>query len=169
MARTARLFIENACHHVIARGNRKQTIFKDRSDFERFLGILKKAKKRYDIRLYTYCLMPNHVHLLLESKASENISLFMHWLNRGYAAYFNDRYNTVGHVWQGRFVSRPIVKGAYLINCATYIEANPVRAGLVDDIAEYPWSSYVERCLSPEKILLDEIDINECCEALGTV
>jgi len=157
MPNVTRLLIENACYHVTTRGNRKQKVFKTEKDYLRYLAMLKMAKKKYGVYLYAYCLMPNHVHLLIELARVKDISKFMHWLDRGYAAFFNCEYKKVGHLWQGRFKSKPIVKGRYLINCAEYIEANPVRAGLVREIADYRWSSYRERCLSAKKDMLDEI------------
>jgi len=161
MSRLSRVFIDNACYHIITRGNRKQEVFKNDGDFEVYLHILKKAKKRYKILLYAYCLMPNHIHLLVGPKLAQNISLFMHWVSRGYAAYFNTKYETVGHLWQGRFKSKPIMQNEYLINCATYIENNPLRASLIDDIIKYRWTSYAERCLSSKKIMLDEIQLDD--------
>ena len=83
----------------------------------------------------------------------------MQWLNRGYSAYFNASYKTVGHLWQGRFISKPILKNQYMIHCANYIESNPLRAkvSMVDNIYDYKWSSHRERCLSSEAAMLDEI------------
>lgn len=159
MSRISRIFIDHACYHVITRGNQKQSIFKEEADFIKYLSILRRAKRKYDVSLYAYCLMPNHIHLLIDSVNSRAISKFMHWINRGYTAYFNTKYNKVGHLWQGRFISKPIVKGRYLIHCATYIEANPIRANLVTDIAEYKWSSYRERCLIEDVGILDTMKI----------
>jgi len=161
MSRISRTLIEYACYHIITRGNQQQKVFKSDVDYTRYLTTIKKAKKRYKIALYSYCLMPNHVHLLVEPESVANLSGFMHWLNRGYTAYFNAKYQKVGHLWQGRFKSKPIVKGQYLINCAEYIEANPVRANITTDIATYPYSSYKERCLSAHKDILDEILIKD--------
>jgi len=168
MARVSRLFIDNACYHVYVRGNQKRTVFGHDDDCERYLNMVKRAKMRYGILLYAYCLMPNHVHMLIDAARGRDISKYMHWLNRGYAAYYNTKYATVGHVWQGRFKSKPIVKGAYLIHCATYIEANPVRAGLVRDIADYKWSSYRERCHLTHTHIIDEIRIDCSYEQMGT-
>jgi putative transposase len=141
----------------VARGNQKQNIFKDKNDYLFYLFLVRKAKRKYKILLYSYCLMSNHIHLLIESKLARNISKFMHWVNRGYTNYFNTKYSKVGHLWQGRFKSKPILKGEYLINCSNYIEGNPIRKRLVSNISNYPWSSYKERCLSSEKIFLDEM------------
>jgi putative transposase len=155
MPRSERVYIDYACYHLITRGNQKQTVFLDEYDFEKYITILKKAKKKYDISLYAYCLMPNHVHLLVEPVSARDISKFMHWVNRGFTAYFNTKYNKVGHLWQGRFRSKPLLKGLYLLQCAEYIETNPIRAGIVDNISKYKWSSIAERYLSHSNSLLD--------------
>jgi hypothetical protein len=107
--------------------------------------------------------------MLINSERSKNISKFMHWLNRGYTAYFNTKYSVVGHLWQGRFISKPIVTGYYLIHCATYIEANPVRGRLIDDIASYRWSSYQERCLISNFNIIDQMRVEYSEEVAGTV
>jgi len=160
MPRSSRIFIDHACYHISIRGNQQQEVFYLNDDFKKYLSILKKAKRKYKIFLYTYCLMSNHIHLLVETLPSKNISKFMHWLNRGYTAYFNHKYNKTGHLWQGRFHSHPIIKGQYLINVATYIENNPVRAGIANDPANYEWSSYRERCLLWKKNILDEMKLD---------
>jgi len=157
MARLSRAFLDYSCYHIIVRGNQKQNVFIDNEDFSKYLYTLKKAKRKYKIMLYSYCLMPNHVHLLIEVEKVRNMSKFMHWLNRGYAEYFNVKYQKVGHVWQGRFKSKPILKGQYLVHCANYIECNPIRANITDDIINYEWSSYKERCLLSKIELLDEL------------
>ena len=160
MARCSRTFIDNASYHITARGNQKQNVFLCTEDYEKYLSMVKKAKRKYKILLYAYCLMRNHVHMLIEAIKSKDMSKFMHWVNRGYTAYFNAKYGKTGHLWQGRFQSRPIVKGQYLINAATYIENNPVRAGIVNDPGDYRWSSYKERCLLANNNLLDEVKID---------
>ena len=87
------------------------------------------------------------------------MSKFMHWLNRGYSAYFNASYKTSGHLWQGRFISKPILKDQYMIHCANYIESNPLRTKIpmVNSISDYKWSSYQQRCLSSKTTILDEL------------
>lgn len=160
MARCSRILIDNASYHITARGNQQQHIFLCAEDYEKYLSMVKKAKRKYRIFLYAYCLMKNHVHMLIEAIKSKDISKFMHWVNRGYTAYFNAKYGKTGHLWQGRFQSSPIVKGQYLINAATYIENNPVQAGIVNDPADYPWSSYRARCLLANNNIVDEMKID---------
>lgn len=142
MPRTKRITTENGCYHIITRGNQKQNVFLEKSDFEKYLFNLIKYKTRYKFKLYSFCLMPNHVHLIVEVKNPKLLSKIMHKLNLGYTLYFNSKYNKVGHLWQDRYKSKIIEKYNYLLGCANYIETNPIRSSLTSVITEYPWSSY---------------------------
>lgn len=142
MPRTARITMENAFYHIITRGNQKQLVFRDAADYEKYLSILTKYKKRYKFRLYCFCLMPNHVHLVIEVQNPLVLNKIMRGLNLSYTLYFNSRYEKVGHLWQDRFKSKIIEKDAYLLECMNYIEANPIRASLVSDLEGHAWSSY---------------------------
>jgi len=155
MPRTARITIENACYHIITRGNQKQLVFLEPQDYEKYLYLLTKYKKRYKFKLYCFCLMPNHVHLIIEVQDPLRLNKIMRSLNLGYTLYYNSKYKKVGHLWQDRFKSRVIEKDAYLLECINYIEANPVRAALVSDITRYQWSSYTFRV--PGINLLDSL------------
>ena len=161
MSRGPRLIVDGACYHIMARGNRKQNVFMVDEDYQRYMDILKRYKKKYKFMLYGYCLMPNHVHIIGEvSGDGKNLSKFMHALNMTYAGYFNDKYEKVGHLWQGRFKSRVIVKDKYLIDCINYVELNPVRAELVESPHEYMWSSYRERnMIEPCFKILDDLSL----------
>ncbi len=143
-----RLLIKNACYHIYIRGNQKQIVFKERCDFEFYLSQLKRYKRKYSFLLFGYCLMPNHIHLVGEPTAPEKLSKFMQCLQRSYTAYYNKKYNKVGHLWQDRFKAKVIVKDRYLIDCIAYVEQNPIRANLIKNIKEYEFSSYSERNLS---------------------
>lgn len=145
MPRLARITIDNGCYHVITRGNQKQSVFLDKEDHEKYLTLLSKYKKRYKFKLYCFCLMPNHVHLIIEVQAPVMLNKILHGLDLSYTLYFNYKYNKVGHLWQDRFKSRLIQRDAYLLECINYIETNPIRASLVSQIKEYPWSSYAFR------------------------
>ena len=154
-----RLLLDNVCYHIITRGNQKQRIFREDRDYEEYLSRLRKYKKKHDFLLYGYCLMPNHIHLLGETKVAADLSRLMSSLQRSYTAYFNEKYVKVGHLWQGRFKSKVITKDKYLIDCINYIELNPVQANIVNNIWEYRWSSYNERTLeeNEEKLLLNNL------------
>jgi putative transposase len=142
MPRAARITTENACYHIITRGNQKQPVFLDSRDFEKYLAILTRYKREFQFKVYCFCLMPNHVHLMLEVSDPSMLSKIMKKINLSYALYFNYKHGKVGHLWQDRFKSKIIEKEVYLLECLNYIEANPVRASLADNLNEYPWSSY---------------------------
>jgi len=142
MPRAPRITMKNACYHIITRGNQKQLVFKDSTDYHEYLSILTKYKKRYKFKLYCFCLMPNHVHLIIEVKEPIMLCKIMKCLNLSYTLYFNSKYEKVGHLWQDRFKSKIIEKDAYLLECVNYIETNPIRASLVSDLNKYTWSSY---------------------------
>ncbi len=140
-----RLLLKNACYHIITRGNQNQRVFLDGQDYEVYISRLKRYKLRYGFLLYAFCLMPNHVHLIGEPKEMVDLAKLMHGPNRSYTAYFNQKYNKVGYLWQGRFKSKVVVKDNYLIDCLNYIASNPVRANMEKTAQEYTWSSYSVR------------------------
>jgi len=155
MTRT-RILIENACYHIYARGNQKQRVFVVKDDFEFYLQQLKRYKKTYSFRLYGYCLMPNHIHLMGKPVTPEKLPKFMQCLQRSYTAYYNNKYEKVGHVWQGRFKVKLIMEDKYAFDCLYYIETNPVRAELVSNPKDYSYCSYSERNSSGNHKFLDE-------------
>jgi len=155
MPRTARITLENSFYHIIIRGNQRQTVFNETADYRVYMNILAKYKKRFSFQLFTFCLMPNHVHLLIRVKEPNTLSKIMRRINLSYTLYFNFKYNKVGHLWQDRFKSRIIEKESYLLECMRYIEENPVRGSLVQKISDYDWSSYKLRC--EENAFLDNI------------
>ena len=157
MPRTARLLLENACYHVITRGNRKQRTFLEDSDFETYLGLLSGYRRRFPFKLYSYCLMPNHVHLLLDPQEPPVLARVLRGINLRYAQYFNEKYKKVGHLWQDRFKSFVVDRDTYLLKLMTYIEMNPVRAEIAQDPLAYPWSSYKARVTGKGGEFLDEV------------
>ena len=165
MPRTARIFVENACNHIIARGNQKAAVFKTDDDFEKYYMLIHKYKLKYGCFIYGYCLMPNHIHLILESPLGlKAMSLFMHCVNQSYAMAFNFKYEKVGHLWQGRYKNLVVLKDNYLYNLVTYIEHNPVRAGIVSAPGEYAWSSYRARVLGGKSMILDDLACGDSSE-----
>jgi len=141
MARPYRLQGENCLYHIMNHGDDRKKIYTRPSDYGKFMDYVVKAKERYQFYLYGYCLMSNHFHLLLETK-SANISKIMHYLKGSYTTYYNIRHQRYGHLFQGRFKSIVVDKDSYLLELSRYIHLNPVRAGIVKDPQEYPWSSY---------------------------
>lgn len=155
MPREARVLVENACYHIITRGNQKQKVFLETDDYETYLELLTRYKKRYYFKLYGYCMMINHTHLIIDPRHPKELSRIMHGLNLTYAAYFNKKYEKIGHLWQDRFKSMIIEKDKYLLTCINYVELNPVRAELFDDPLRYRWSSYRARTIGEANSLLD--------------
>jgi putative transposase len=141
MARRPRIEYPGALYHVIARGNQRQRIFVDDSDRRHYLGLLLALKKTCSFHLYTYVLMHNHVHLLMETEKIP-LSRIMQRLTGGYTQYFNRRHELSGHLFQGRYKAILCAKDSYLLELSRYIHLNPVRVKAVRDPAKYRWSSY---------------------------
>lgn len=141
MARKPRIEYEGALYHVITRGNQRQKIFRDRDDFAKYLGVLAHYKERYDFYLYAYLLMNNHVHLLMETQKTP-LSKILQGVNQKYTMYFNWRYRTIGHLFQGRYKAFICDKDEYLLTLIKYIHLNPERAKISKTLGEYPWSSH---------------------------
>ncbi|MGB9715806.1 MAG: transposase [Thermodesulfovibrionales bacterium] len=140
MARPARIEYEGAFYHVMNRGNRREDIFLDDNDRQKFYEILGNIEKRYGIIIYVYVLMSNHYHLLLETPFA-NLSRAIQRLNGDYALYFSRRHKSPGHIFQGRYKAMLVEKDAYLLELSRYIHLNPLRAGVVRRPEEYRWSS----------------------------
>jgi len=155
MARKARLILDDACYHVMARGNQKQKTFVEKSDFMKYLELLRHYKREFKFRLYGYCLMPNHIHLILQINDGAQLGKIMQGLNQTYTILFNAKYAKVGHLWQGRYKSMVIQNNKYLLECIEYVELNPIRAELCKSPFHYPWSSWQERLGYKKKLLLD--------------
>ena len=143
MSRTARDVICDIPYHIIHRGNNRQKIFFSKADYSYFLSLMNEAKKKYLCKVYSYVLMPNHVHLLLESShESESLAKFIKLVAQKHTQYINKSQKRTGTLWEGRFKSSPISKDNYLLACTRYIEFNPVRAKIVKEPGDYKWSSY---------------------------
>ena len=141
MARPKRIWYPGATYHIIARGNRKQDIFKDIDDRLAFLQKIAWIKSKVNFFLHSYVLMTNHFHLLLET-SDVNIAKIMQDLNGFYTRYFNKKYNLDGHLFQGRYRSVLVEKEVYLLEVSRYIHLNPVKAGMVKYPEDYRWSSF---------------------------
>jgi putative transposase len=127
----------------MTRGNNHHDIFEDHDDYIYFLDLIERFKKEHTFNLYHYCLMTNHVHMLVKTNKASDFSNFMKKLNLAYFHHYRNCYGWSGHFWQDRFKSQPVGKDEYFIQCGKYIELNPVRACIVDVLDKYEYSSYL--------------------------
>mgnify|MGYP002423880299 CR=1 FL=1 len=140
MPRGSRIRSNTGIYHCMLRGVNKQNIFLDNQDRRKFLKEMERVKEKYKYQLYTYCLMPNHVHLLIKED-EYSISKIIHSISTSYSNYFNKKYERVGHLFQDRFASKPVESEEYLISLHRYIHRNPEKAG-IEKTELYIWSSY---------------------------
>ncbi|HXM81913.1 MAG TPA: transposase [Burkholderiales bacterium] len=133
--------------HVIQRGNNRGPCFVNDEDRNFYLFHLGRNLGRFECELHAYCLMTNHVHLLLTSKGAENCAVLMKHMGQLHSQYFNKRYKRTGSLWEGRFRSCLVQSEGYVLACYRYIELNPVRASMVIHPRDYPWSSYRDNVL----------------------
>jgi len=141
MARKPRVEFSGAFYHVIARGNRRTTLFHDEADFSAYLERLERYRKRDSLRCYAFVLMHNHVHLLVET-GTVPLSRTMQTLQFTYTQYYNGRYRKTGHLFQGRYKAILCDRDAYLLELVRYLHLNPARLRQPEDPWRYPWSSH---------------------------
>lgn len=140
MARIARVVAVNFPHHITQRGNRQQKVFFVDSDYHEYLNLLRIHSNKSNLEILSYCLMPNHVHLIVIPKQAESLASAIGETHRKYTRIINFRENWRGYLWQGRFNSYVLDEG-YLLTATRYILLNPVRAGMVRNAWDYQWSS----------------------------
>jgi len=158
MPRQRRKLSKTGIYHIMLRGNERKSLFPEDEDYRKFLQILTMKKREDSFLLYAYCLMGNHLHLLIREK-KQNISQIMKRINIAYAYYFNKKYRRVGHVFQDRFKSESIEEESYLLSVIRYIHNNPLQAKMVNDPILYPWSSYHFYLDENKKSIIDKEDI----------
>lgn len=146
MARLPRLTAPGFVHHVLQRGNNRQPIFIDRTDFEAMLALLTEQAQKMQVAVHAYVLMDNHFHLLATPQTADGLPLMMQAVGRSYVRHFNRRHARTGTLWEGRYRSTVVQPERHLLACMAYVDLNPVRAGLVAQAADYPWSSHAH-CL----------------------
>lgn len=142
MARLPRLTLPGYPHHVIQRGNNRQPIFAQAADYQTLLDLLLENAQKFGVAIHAYVLMSNHFHLLATPQSMDGLAPMMQAVGRRYVRYFNDAQQRSGTLWEGRYKSTLIQSERYLLACMAYIDLNPVRAGLVAQARDYPWSSY---------------------------
>ncbi len=161
MARAPRVNVGGHIYHIINRSNGRLKIFENKDDYIHFENLLEDAKKLVDMRIISYCIMPNHWHLILYPKKDGDLSVFMQWLTLTYTQQYHVRKETVGHghLYQGRYKSFLVAKDQYLIQVIRYVEQNPLRAKLVKKSEDWRWGSAWKRYnplgLKNKKILSD--------------
>jgi putative transposase len=159
MGRLPRLIADGLVYHALNRGNNGAIVFARAVDFQQFLQALAQTRERFPFRLYAYCLMNNHFHLVLEPEAGQSVSRIVQSLTVTHTWHYHKTRGTSGHVWQGRFKSPAIATDEHLLTVMRYVESNPFRAGLVGDLADYPWSSYRAHGLGESLPLVDEAPV----------
>lgn len=142
MARHARIKSTTGIYHVMLRGNEGKAVFKDEEDKNKFVEIMLKKREAADSRLYAYCVMDTHIHMVVHEVANgQTLDALMKRIGVSYAIYFNKKYKRVGHVFQDRFKSEAIENDLYLLSVIRYVHQNPVKAGITA-VSQYYWSSY---------------------------
>lgn len=158
MSRPLRIEFAGALYHVMARGNAREAIYLDDEDRQAFCQGLSRVSDRFDWRLWAYCLMDNHYHLLVET-LQPTLSRGMREVNGVYTQGFNRRHGRVGHVLQGRYKAVLVDKDSYLLELSRYIVLNPVRANLCAKARDWPWSSYqavMGKAVAPDALAVAE-------------
>jgi REP element-mobilizing transposase RayT len=141
MARPTRIDFPGALFHVMARGNHKRRCFRDASDYAKYENLLQRYRQRYGFHVYAYVLMPNHIHLLVETDRVP-LAKSMQGIQQSYTSYFNKKYRLTGHCFQGRYKAILCDRDAYLLTLVRYLHLNPVRAGLAQTPERWQWSSH---------------------------
>lgn len=156
MVRIARAAVGGVCYHVLNRGNDRKTIFRSAADFDEFLIILAVARARYPLEIFAFCLMPNHFHFVVRPHEHDTLARWVHWLLTTHAQTHRRRYETAGHLWQGRFKAFAIEHDEHLLTVIRYVERNALRANLVARAEDWRWGSLSERLCARRRALLDE-------------
>ena len=153
MARIARVVAPGLPHHVTQRGNRRQKTFFFEEDYDEYIRLMSEWCSRWKVEVWAYCLMPNHVHMIVVPESEEGLRCAIGEAHRRYTRLINFREGWRGHLWQGRFASFPMDEN-YLLAAVRYVELNPVRARLVENPEAYQWSSAVAHILGKDDNLV---------------
>ncbi|MCF7957370.1 MAG: transposase [Phycisphaerae bacterium] len=146
MPRKTRASVGNMCYHVINRGNNRARIFHKDQDYLRFTEMMGEAIERHPMRLLSWCLMPNHFHMVLWPHNDGDLSTWMHWLMTAHVRRYHRHYNSSGHIWQGRYKAFAIQDNHHYLTVLRYVESNAKRAKLVNRAEDWQWSSFYASC-----------------------
>lgn len=158
MARKHRSFFPGAKYHITSRGIRKMALFHDDQDRAYYLKFLAETKERHPFNLQSYCLMTNHIHLQIETIDTPT-GIIMRHLHNTYAKYFNKRNDFTGHVFENRYGAEWINSAKYELDVSRYIHLNPLNAGIIANLEDYPWSSYRAYILNEDNPLVKKTQI----------
>ena len=162
MPRAPRFTYARAVHHVTLRCNNREFLFAE-PWFARFVEVLEEARGKFPIRLFHYCVMTNHVHLLFQVGHDDTLPKVMHWLSTTFVRRFNKATGRRGHLWEGRYRSSIIEQSSYFFRCMAYVDLNPVRARIVASPRDYRWCGH--RALSVEDTSV--LDVHDLYLGLG--
>jgi len=154
--RSPRSLIDRGYYHILTRGNDRRKVFQSQDDYIRILETIRLYIERYQVRIFHYCLMPNHIHFLVQAIRSADLPKFMQGILQVYANYFRKKYDSIGFLFQNRYRSIYIEKESYLLECARYIERNPLRAKICQDLKDYFWSSYLFYAEGKENSIIEK-------------
>jgi putative transposase len=153
MPRTARAIAAGYCYHVLNRGNKKGQIFHEPADYAQFQALIVRAQDRLELPLLAACLMPNHIHLVVQPRSASDLARWMHWVFTTHVRWHHAKYSTTGRLWQGRFKAFVIQADQHLLTVMRYVERNALRANLVERAEDWRWGSLAWR-RSPSGIAL---------------
>jgi len=145
MPRTARAIEAGYCYHVLNRGNKKACIFHEPADYAQFQALISRAQDRLELPILAACLMPNHVHLVVQPRGSSDIARWMHWVFTTHVRWHHAKYETTGRLWQGRFKAFAVQGDHHLLTVMRYVERNALRANLVERAEDWRWGSLAWR------------------------
>jgi len=156
MARSARIVSPDVPYHVTQRGNYRQNVFEDDIDKETYMNWFQEYAQKYKVKLYAWCLMTNHVHFVVEPSTENGLAELFKNTQMRYSHYFNRKHKVFGHLWQGRFFSCSL-DDDHLYEALRYVELNPLRAGMVQTVYDYAWSSARDHLFGTNKIALASV------------
>src|SRR4051794_11419856 len=139
MSRASRTIAANECYHVINRGNQKARVFHDNADYSAFLSYMNEAQARIELPLLAACLMPNHLHLVVQPRQINDLALWISWLFTTHVRRYHRRYGTTGQLWQGRYKAFHIQQDHHLLTVLRYVERNALAGNLVASAEDWPW------------------------------
>jgi putative transposase len=155
MPRTARSIAPEYCYHVLNRGNKRAQIFHEPADYGQFLALIARAQERLELPILAACLMPNHIHLVIQPRGASDLARWMHWVFTTHVRWHHAKYATTGRVWQGRFKAFAIQADHHLLTVMRYVERNALRAKLVERAEDWRWGSLAWRRTSGAIALAD--------------